>query len=729
MSNEKFKVKFGLAVGDTALTVDGTTGDTITDGYLQVSNNTTGEVTVGGGTAGRIEIGQYNRATSGTPYIDFHSSASTADYDVRIQASGGTSTSGQGTLTVYADGIVHNGDMTITGDLAVNGGDITTTALTGNLFNTNATTVRVGGAATTVSIGADTGTTTVNNALSADSITTSGDAAINGGDITTSAVNATVFNATATSLSMGGAATTVSIGADTGTTTVNNSLAADDITTTGDAAINGGDITTSAINATVFNATATTLNVGGAATTVTLGAATGTLTLNNATVVGNAANTTQNLYNTVATTMNFAGAATTTNIGTTTGSSIINGNNRFTSPAIFNFAGANNYRGLMISNGNGNSTANARTGLVLRSISGAASAPRGGLIFENSRGTDTTPTALQYGDFLGEIIAGGRSSTGWISDLVAAAPLGFTSYATENWVAATNCGTGWALQLQPTATTLTAGGASRITTIDSSPQNLTLRSDTMGLSKGKTIQFVATGCSTSGTTLTIGTVTSGSVTVGTMIQNSTGLIPAGTYIVSGSGSTWTLNQTPGTLSSLTIAGQQGYAAMTGAGNVDIMGNLTVRNSSIGQWYYTSTVTPAAANTAYAFPIGTSDTNITKVASVASTSRIIPGVAGKFNLQFSVQWSNANNSEQLLYIWLRKNGSDVAESAGKVTCLKSAANISSWNYMINSANTTDYWEIMYSVDDVAVTFPYIGAASPVPGIPSIITTLTPTGASS
>ena len=100
MSNEKFKVKFGLAVGDTAATVDGTTGNIITTGVLQTDDGTTGEVTVGGDTNGRIEVGQYNRASSGTPYIDFHSSANPVSYDVRIQASGGTSAQGQGTLTV-----------------------------------------------------------------------------------------------------------------------------------------------------------------------------------------------------------------------------------------------------------------------------------------------------------------------------------------------------------------------------------------------------------------------------------------------------------------------------------------------------------------------------------------------------------------------------------------------------------------------------------------------------
>jgi hypothetical protein len=55
-------------------------------------------------------------------------------------------------------------------------------------------------------------------------LTSSGDVAVNGGDLTTTSTTASLFNANATTLNIGGAATTLSIGAATGTTTVNNNL-------------------------------------------------------------------------------------------------------------------------------------------------------------------------------------------------------------------------------------------------------------------------------------------------------------------------------------------------------------------------------------------------------------------------------------------------------------------------------------------------------------------------
>jgi len=60
-------------------------------------------------------------------------------------------------------------------------------------------------------------------------------------------------------------------------------------TITGDLAVNGADITTSSTGtATVFNANATTLNIGQAATTVSIGQTTGTTTVRNALTIGGA---------------------------------------------------------------------------------------------------------------------------------------------------------------------------------------------------------------------------------------------------------------------------------------------------------------------------------------------------------------------------------------------------------------------------------------------------------
>jgi len=84
-----------------------------------------------------------------------------------------------------------------------------------------------------------------------------GDLAVNGGDITTTATTFNLVNATATTLNIGGAATAVDIGATTGTTSVNNALSVD-----GNFDVGGASIFT--VNATSGNTeTAGNLIVGG----------------------------------------------------------------------------------------------------------------------------------------------------------------------------------------------------------------------------------------------------------------------------------------------------------------------------------------------------------------------------------------------------------------------------------------------------------------------------------
>jgi len=158
----------------------------------------------------------------------------------------------------------------------------------------------------------------------------------------------------------------------------------------------------------------------------------------------------------------------------------------------------------------------------------------------------------------------------------------------------------------------------------------------------------------------------------------------------------------------------------------LVGSKISYNRVYGQFEYNTTVTPAAINTAYVFPLGTAATN--NIATVGSTSRLIAGAAGTYNLQFSVQVDNADNgNDHIAYIWLRKNGTDVVGSTGRVTVAKGVGTISGWNYLVTSANTTDYWEIAYAVEDLNLTFPYYAATAFAPSTASVITTLTPVGA--
>jgi uncharacterized protein YunC (DUF1805 family) len=105
--------------------------------------------------------------------------------------------------------------------------------------------------------------------------------AVNGASLTTTQTTFNLVNATASTLNIGGAATALNIGASSGTLTIGNPT----ITGTNATALNlnGASpvIATTSTTASVFNTNATTLNIGGAATALNLGASTGTTTVNN----------------------------------------------------------------------------------------------------------------------------------------------------------------------------------------------------------------------------------------------------------------------------------------------------------------------------------------------------------------------------------------------------------------------------------------------------------------
>jgi hypothetical protein len=290
---------FGAA---TTLELGAATGTTNINNNLDVD----GDVNIDGGDL-TVSTSTFNLANTTATTINFGGAGTT----IAVGASTGTTT------------INHNAAITL--DLAVNGGDITTTATTFNLVNATATTVNFAQAGTAISIGATSGTTTVRNNFVVNGNTTLGDASgdtvtINAGTLTApNTITFAVDDATTAGISYpvkiqhttsGTPALGIGAGLEfiTETSASNNETGMQieavttDVTATsedfdfvlklmqngaaaaerfrihsggngtlvGNFSVNGGAIFTSATTATVFNATATTVSVGGAATQLNL---------------------------------------------------------------------------------------------------------------------------------------------------------------------------------------------------------------------------------------------------------------------------------------------------------------------------------------------------------------------------------------------------------------------------------------------------------------------------
>jgi hypothetical protein len=277
------------------------------------------------------------------------------------------------------------------------------------------------------------------------------------------------------------------------------------------------------------------------------------------------------------------------------------------------------FRGVSVDN-SADTTKNS--GYVARNYSNTAG-NRSRFIFERARGTAASPSAVQNGDFLGELDVTGYTSTGWLNDNVATVVPGFFGFtALENWVSNTNLGTAFALQLAPTATTITGPG-NLVPTIISNPQALILRGDSFSISRGKATAFTATGSSVNGTTLTIGTVTSGTVAIGQVVQSSTTSLIGATYIVanisgSGSGSTWTLSSSQTTQSGLTITGTTGFiGSPSAATTVDALADLRLLTNNIKGSGGTTQITTSASGATLALNGDSTTINLANGTNIAT----------------------------------------------------------------------------------------------------------------
>jgi hypothetical protein len=114
-------------------------------------------------------------------------------------------------------------------------------------------------------------------------------------------------------------------------------------------------------------------------------------------------------------------------------------------------------------------------------------------------------------------------------------------------------------------------------------------------------------------------------------------------------------------------------------------------------------------------------------SVVSDTRITIANTGIYNLQFSFQYQNTSSQEHDVTVWLRKNGSDVAGSAGFVAVVSSHGGtpghcLPSWNYLLDAVGG-DYYELYWSATSTQVTLQFYPAGSPPPATASAIFTVT------
>jgi len=142
----------------------------------------------------------------------------------------------------------------------------------------------------------------------------------------------------------------------------------------------------------------------------------------------------------------------------------------------------------------------------------------------------------------------------------------------------------------------------------------------------------------------------------------------------------------------------------------------------GAFSDTTLQTAAAVNTAYAMTFNTTDSS-NGVSIGSPSSRLVVDFQGVYNVQFSAQLDKTSGGTGNIYIWLRKNGTNVANTATTIAIQGTAARtVAAWNFIIQ-LEPTNYVELMWATDDTGVRILAASATSVWPAIPSVICTLT------
>ena len=115
------------------------------------------------------------------------------------------------------------------------------------------------------------------------------------------------------------------------------------------------------------------------------------------------------------------------------------------------------------------------------------------------------------------------------------------------------------------------------------------------------------------------------------------------------------------------------------------------------------------------------TDISSGVSIASNSQITLANSGTYNIQFSAQ-TQATGGADNLYIWLKKNGTNVNGSAGNVEIANNQEVIAAWNYVVDAA-AGDYFELAWQAGNTGTILLTETATGNIPSVPSVILTVT------
>ena len=162
----------------------------------------------------------------------------------------------------------------------------------------------------------------------------------------------------------------------------------------------------------------------------------------------------------------------------------------------------------------------------------------------------------------------------------------------------------------------------------------------------------------------------------------------------------------------------GNTAITGSlvvtGSLSVGGNLQF---NVGDFYSTQTQS-GSANVSGS--VTYNNTGISNGVTLASNSRLTIANSGVYSITFSAQLKEVGGTDTI-YLWLKKNGTNVADTGTKTVVRNNDENIMTVEYIVQAA-ANDYYEIVFQNVNGHAQLYYEAASGNIPATPSIITTV-------
>jgi len=147
------------------------------------------------------------------------------------------------------------------------------------------------------------------------------------------------------------------------------------------------------------------------------------------------------------------------------------------------------------------------------------------------------------------------------------------------------------------------------------------------------------------------------------------------------------------------------------------GSLNYVTGSFGAFHDTTTQS-GSANIVYIMKLNNTDISDGVIISGSGGIKVL--AAGTYDLQFSAQVL-ADTGADTVWIWLKKNGTNVSDTSTKLVLANNEANVAAWNFVV-SANANDVFELAWQSSGGHTKLFSEAAAGNYPAIPSVIATM-------